>query len=362
MRAIVQNYSSLLGICTTGFLAIVLLYVSTSWTKDKSPSQNYVHDAYHITKELPPILLDRDSEVEFMKTVDFELFNHADRAVTIKTIRWNCSCTEATTSSRVIESHSSTKLLMKMNIRGRSGPQRFHCEVIPDDGQPWVCEVLTIVIPNIEYDPAVVDLGNVLSGGNARQEFVIHTRANVPDATPAIQEIICNNPLLKAEIVSTEESELFSFKQLSTLVRIEAHGTDEIGDYHDTILPILTSNQQTGDVIPLQVTWRVIGLIEVAPKKLLLAIDKETRQGEGVLILRSTCGDELYPLEEYIQLDTFVSMRSTLSEDRRSILARIRVNLEQHTSNYLCLECQFSLKSKRGISLIRFPLLASLAP
>ncbi|MCI0700373.1 MAG: DUF1573 domain-containing protein [Planctomycetia bacterium] len=105
---------------------------------------------------------------------NFTITNSTTQPIEITQVRPSCGCTHAALDHTQLQPGGSATLTVNINLSGRSGPQRFVCEVLSATGSPYLCELTTVVYPQAQFADNVVTFGTVAASSRhtRRIEFV----------------------------------------------------------------------------------------------------------------------------------------------------------------------------------------------
>jgi hypothetical protein len=106
---------------------------------------------------LPSILVEDQPHVQ----QTFRVANTTNRIVRFTKIIPSCTCSMASLDSMHLQPGQETTLRMEFDLRERTGPQRFLCELIEDCNNVWTYDIATTVYERISFQPRLIRFGLV---------------------------------------------------------------------------------------------------------------------------------------------------------------------------------------------------------
>jgi hypothetical protein len=95
----------------------------------------------------PPLFVEESSRLE----CDVPVKNDTGRTVRFTRVRWTCSCTGAQLAAMQLAPGEETTLHFDIDLRNRTGPQRFVCYVDEKGGAEWVYAVETTLYQRARF-------------------------------------------------------------------------------------------------------------------------------------------------------------------------------------------------------------------
>lgn len=158
----------------------------------------------------------------------FTVTNDAPEPVTLTETRQSCGCTAATLDRKSLAPGQAATLELSANLLGRSGPQRFTCDVLDSNGRVRSFEVKTVVYPRGRFSADVVHFGPVQPSTTSRRAVEFYAYGTSDEDLPADVTVSSNSPALAVasgavETGRTAEGAAFRRLRIDTVLSAPAN-------------------------------------------------------------------------------------------------------------------------------------------
>lgn len=176
---------------------------------------------------LAPIFADEAREV----THDFRILNDTDRVIHFGEITWTCVCAGAKIDAMVLRPGEETRLHLKVDLRGRLGPQRYSSTLLNDTGVPWHYSFATTIYPRITFMPERLQFGVVAPNRAVMRSVVVSTYSRQEDPNmPSVLGPTCNEiKVIRQETSVQDQADGFSVRRTELHVQLTALGVAGTG-------------------------------------------------------------------------------------------------------------------------------------
>jgi hypothetical protein len=116
--------------------------------------------SFLVTKKLPPAFADEVDEIKW----EFPVVNQSSEVARVVHVEKSCTCAKTELGQRELEPGEKTTLHLQAEVRGRSGPQRFWCDLQIENGAVWRYEVEVSLVRRLQVEPDLVSFGTVAAG------------------------------------------------------------------------------------------------------------------------------------------------------------------------------------------------------
>ncbi len=119
--------------------------------------------------------------------------NNSGRSVRFDRVTKNCACSGAELEKSDLAPGETTTLAFSANLLGRSGPQRFTCELIEEDGTVWRVEISAIVYEFFKVSSHTINFGQLSPLQSATKQLVAQCsameRSTLPEAVSLSEQL-----------------------------------------------------------------------------------------------------------------------------------------------------------------------------
>ncbi|MEQ8853228.1 MULTISPECIES: DUF1573 domain-containing protein [Gimesia] len=129
---------------------------------------------------------------------EFVVANTYDQIAHISSVQKSCSCTSAKIAKKKLSPGERTRLIMEVDLRGRSGLFGTTCKLIHDQGKPWNFLLQAHIYNHVEFVPNFFELGEVQPGIKIEKNIIVLTNSRSSD--PPIPELSCNQNWVSFEM------------------------------------------------------------------------------------------------------------------------------------------------------------------
>ena len=141
---------------------------------------------------IPPVLVTDHAGIQHT----FRLRNDCSETIVLEEPVASCGCTKAALDTHVLEPGACASLSLDADLYGRSGRQRFTVIVSissPPQLDPWLCELRTTALPQVELSPPLVVLGDASENRERTSGLIgtaeLHLRSRNPADMPTLVSI-----------------------------------------------------------------------------------------------------------------------------------------------------------------------------
>jgi len=198
-------------------------------------------------------------------THEFKFTNTGKGTLNITNTQGSCGCTVPALSKREYAPGESGVISVKYNPHNRRGKQ--HTTVTVTSNDPVRASVLlnvdSVVVPQIQHDPQIVNFGTVNKGGTATQTVTVSSR--IPDLR--VTQVTSNNPKIIVKLEESIKGQLDGTEVTQFPITITVDPSIEVGQIQNQISIMTTDGARA---LSVQAMGEVVGDILASPNRVQL--------------------------------------------------------------------------------------------
>lgn len=175
------------------------------------------------TEKIPPIFTDETPELNR----EIVVRNDSKESVHFEHARLSCGCTGTSQLEKMeLSSREQTLLRLRLDLRGRTGPQRFICRLFQTGGNIWRYELETTLYPRAHFGEAgAIHFGMVDPDQQVLRDTHFYLHARIEADFPPELTLHVKSDRLRAELgspVTTQEADGTLTRSYPTRLRLRA--------------------------------------------------------------------------------------------------------------------------------------------
>ncbi len=192
----------------------------------------------------------------------FRIENRGDKVLKIHRVRASCGCTVPELERRELRPGESGEVGVRLDLAGRSGPQRQHITLSTNDpAHPsFTLSVLGEAVPGILIHPRTLNLGLFEPGESPSGTIELRSTTGTPFE---IRRLTPNNRRVEARVETAEDG-------LSA--RIAVTPLPQSGQGHFTDILLLETSDPDLASVRILVMWQISSGVSVSPAVLSLVL------------------------------------------------------------------------------------------
>lgn len=226
-------------------------------------------------------------------TFTIPVVNDTGRPVRFERVVTSCSCSQAALDESQLPPGGSTRLVVRANLRGRSGPQTFGLTLVEDGGISWEYQAKAEVVERVKIlhnGTKDFRLPNTEPGSRLTGTVTIELAASSPGQLPSLEELVEESGAAKVE-QATEPAHQVGAMWVQRIVATYAAEAPSAAGPYSYMWRLSTRAGESRDTRRFSISGAVAGLIQVSPEYLLLTPPAGGGTATHKLVIRSLSGE-----------------------------------------------------------------------